>query len=154
MLLHSIFFLVSLFSSLFETRYVTMLKFKFLEHAEFSGNMYGTSKQAVEAVLSSGKICALDVDIQGVKNLKKTNLNPLFCFIKPPSLDILEKRLRDRNTETEESLKKRLDTARLELDIEVKEADTFDHVIVNDNLDTAYEKLKSVLTSYFEQLKK
>lgn len=125
-----------------------------MEHAEFSGNIYGTSKKAVEAVLSSGKICALDVDIQGVRNLKKTNLNPLFCFIKPPSIDILEKRLRDRNTETEESLKKRLDTARLELDIETKEANTFDHVIVNDDLDVAYEKLKNILVSQYEQLKK
>jgi guanylate kinase len=115
--------------------------------------MYGTSKKAVEAVLTSGKICALDVDIQGVRNLKKTSLNPLYCFVKPPSLDILEKRLRERNTETEDSLKKRLDTAKLELDIEVKEKDTFDYVIVNDDLNNAYDKLKCILKDHFEQLK-
>ena len=67
--------------------------------------MYGTSKSAVEDVLNSGKICILDIDVQGVKAVKKTDLTPMFVFIKPPSLEILEKRLRDRGTETEESLR-------------------------------------------------
>ena len=126
---------------------------EFLEHAEFSGNHYGTSKKAVETVLSSGRICALDVDIQGVRNLKKTDLNPIYCFIKPPSLEILEKRLRERGTETEESLNKRLQTAKVELDYEMIE-DAFDHIIVNDNLDAAYEKLKNILTPQISQVAK
>ena len=67
--------------------------------------MYGTSKSAVEDVLNSGKICILDIDTQGVKAVKKTDLTPLFVFIKPPSLETLEQRLRDRGTETEESLR-------------------------------------------------
>jgi len=117
---------------------------EFLEHAEFSGNIYGTSKKAVEDVLASGRICALDVDIQGVLSLKKTSLNPIYLFIKPPSMDILEKRLRDRGTETDESIRKRLDTALRELEYE-KRGDLFDYVIVNDNLDLAYEKLKEIL---------
>ena len=54
--------------------------------------------------------------LQGVRNLKETDLNPVYVLIKPPSLEVLEKRLRDRKTETEESLKKRLDVARVELD--------------------------------------
>lgn len=107
--------------------------------------MYGTSKKAVQDVLSSGRICVLDVDIQGVKNLKKTDLNPLYLFIKPPSLNELEKRLRERGTETDESLQKRLDTAKRELDYEQAEKNAFDHVIVNDDLDKAYEKLLSIL---------
>ena len=113
----------------------------FLEHAQFSGNFYGTSKQAVSDVLSSGRICTLDVDIQGVINLKKTNLNPIFCFIKPPSIEELEKRLKSRGTETEESLKKRLDTAAVELEYERTEDKPFDHVIVNEDLETAYSQL-------------
>ena len=117
---------------------------EFLENAEFSGNMYGTSKKAVEDVLSSGRICALDVDIQGVLSLKKTTLNPIYLFIKPPSMEILEKRLRDRGTETDESIRKRLDTALRELEYE-KKGDLFDDVIVNDNLDSAYGKLKEIL---------
>ena len=70
-----------------------------------SGNMYGTSKSSVEDVLNSGKICILDIDVQGVKAVKTTDLTPLFVFIKPPSLETLEQRLRDRGTETEESLR-------------------------------------------------
>jgi guanylate kinase len=118
---------------------------EFLEHAQFSGNYYGTSKSAVDAVLSQGRICALDIDIQGVINLKKTNLNPIFCFIKPPSLESLEKRLRERGTETEESLAKRLDTAKVELEYEKNEKNAFDFVIVNDDLESTYDKLKVIL---------
>lgn len=118
---------------------------EFLENAQFSGNYYGTSKSAVESVLSQGRICALDIDIQGVINLKKTDLNPVFCFIKPPSMESLEKRLRERGTETEESLNKRLETAKIELEYEKNEKKAFDFVIVNDDLDSAYEKLKVIL---------
>lgn len=126
----------------------------FLEHAQFSGNLYGTSKQAVADVLASGKICTLDVDIQGVKNLKKTDLNPVFCFIKPPSLEELEKRLRSRGTETEDSLKKRLDTAAVELEYEKAEPNAFDHVVVNEDLETAYSQLKSIMESQLELVAK
>lgn len=68
--------------------------------------MYGTSKTAVQDVLAGGKICILDIDVQGVKAVKETDLSPLYVFIKPPSLEVLEQRLRDRGTETEESLSK------------------------------------------------
>ena len=59
---------------------------EFIESAEFSGNLYGTSKKAVEDVISSGRLCVLDIDVQGVKSLKKTSLNPIYIFIKPPSI--------------------------------------------------------------------
>jgi guanylate kinase len=117
----------------------------FLEHAQFSGNYYGTSKEAVSDVLNSGRICALDVDIQGVINLKKTNLNPIFIFVKPPSIHELERRLVERKTETEESLKKRLDTAKVELEYEEANKNCFDHVITNEDLDKAYIELKEIL---------
>ena len=116
--------------------------------------MYGTSKKAVLDVLSSGRLCVLDVDIQGVKSLKTTDLNPLYLFIKPPSLDELEKRLRERGTETDESLQKRLDTAKRELDYEKAEPNAFDHVIVNDDLDRAYEKLKAILSQQIRAVEK
>ena len=120
---------------------------EFLENAQFSGNLYGTSKEAVRSVLNSGRICTLDVDIQGVKNLKKTDLNPIYCFIKPPSIEELEKRLRGRGTETEDSLEKRLDTARVEVEYEQNEVDSFDYVVVNENVDVAYGELKKILES-------
>lgn len=73
------------------------------------------SKQAVEEVRRIGKVCVLDIEIEGVKQVKNTDLDPLLVFIKPPSMIELERRLRGRNTETEDSLQKRLDTARKEM---------------------------------------
>uniref|UniRef100_A0A3Q7NK93 Guanylate kinase n=2 Tax=Callorhinus ursinus TaxID=34884 RepID=A0A3Q7NK93_CALUR len=61
----------------------------FIEHAEFSGNLYGTSKAAVRAVQAMNRICVLDVDLQGVRNIKKTDLQPIYIFVQPPSLDVL-----------------------------------------------------------------
>lgn len=126
---------------------------EFLEHTEFSGNIYGTSKKAIRDVLVSGRICALDVDIQGVISVKKTDLNAIYFFIQPPSIEILEKRLRSRGTETEESLEKRLSLAQRDLNMIMNEKDMFDFVIVNDDLEMAYELLKSNLASQIAQLK-
>lgn len=63
-----------------------------------------------------GKVCVLDIEIEGVKQIRNSDLNPILVFIYPPSLQELEKRLRDRNTETEESLQKRLNTAKIEME--------------------------------------
>ncbi|XP_064451742.1 guanylate kinase isoform X1 [Mirounga angustirostris] len=122
----------------------------FIEHAEFSGNLYGTSKAAVRAVQAMNRICVLDVDLQGVRNIKKTDLRPIYIFVQPPSLDVLEQRLRLRNTETEESLAKRLAAARADLESS-KEQGLFDLVIVNDNLDVAFRALEEALA---EEIKK
>ncbi|NWY35594.1 KGUA kinase, partial [Pheucticus melanocephalus] len=102
------------------------------------------SKGAVQAVQAQNQICVLDIDIQGVKNIKKTELNPIYISVQPPSIEILEKRLRDRKTETEESLQKRLTAARVDLELS-KEPGLFDLVIINDDLEKAYSELKEVL---------
>ncbi|XP_017262567.1 guanylate kinase 1b isoform X2 [Kryptolebias marmoratus] len=117
---------------------------QFIENAEFSGNMYGTSKAAVEDVRAKNLICILDVDIQGVRRIKETDLNPIYISIQPPSMEVLEKRLRDRQTETEESLQKRLEAARIDMELS-KEPGMFDIVIINDDLERAYEELKAIL---------
>ncbi|XP_041913576.1 guanylate kinase 1b [Alosa sapidissima] len=124
----------------------------FIENAEFSGNMYGTSKSAIEDVQAQNLICILDVDIQGVKNIKETNLNPINISIQPPSMEILEKRLRDRQTETDDSLEKRLDAARTDMELIVKEPGLFDLVIINDDLEEAYKKLKSALMEEIQKV--
>ncbi|KAH0627664.1 hypothetical protein JD844_003713 [Phrynosoma platyrhinos] len=67
----------------------------FIEHAEFSGNMYGTSKTAIQAVQAQNQICILDIDMQGVKNIKKTDLNPIYISVQPPSIEVLEPGLFD-----------------------------------------------------------
>ncbi|XP_056149955.1 guanylate kinase isoform X2 [Lampris incognitus] len=125
----------------------------FIENAEFSGNMYGTSKAAVQDVQAKNLICILDIDMQGVKNIKRTDLSPIYISIQPPSMNVLEKRLRDRKTESEESLLKRLHAAQVDMEIS-KEPGLFDVVIVNDNLEDAYEQLKAALLEEINKVKK
>ncbi|XP_022074872.1 guanylate kinase 1b isoform X1 [Acanthochromis polyacanthus] len=126
-------------------------KGEFIENAEFSGNFYGTSKAAIEDVRAKNLICILDVDIQGVRRIKETDLNPIYISIQPPSMEILEKRLRDRQTETEESLQKRLEAARLDMELS-KEPGVFDVVIINDDLERAYEELKEILNDEIQKV--
>ncbi|XP_029680600.1 guanylate kinase isoform X4 [Formica exsecta] len=121
---------------------------EFIESATFSGNLYGTSKQAVEEVQRLGKICVLDIDIQGVKQIKCTHLNPLYIFIKPPSVLELERRLKARNTETEESLQRRLTIAKTELEYG-ETPGNFDIIIENDNLENTYENLRNFILANF-----
>ncbi|XP_062978698.1 guanylate kinase [Elgaria multicarinata webbii] len=122
----------------------------FVEHAEFSGNMYGTSKAAIQAVQAQNQICILDIDMQGVKNIKKTDLNPIYISVQAPSIEILEKRLRDRQTETEESLQKRLNAACIDMELS-KEPGLFDLIIINDDVERAYIELKNVLAEEIQK---
>jgi len=117
---------------------------KFLEHAHVHENIYGTSLAAVEAVATKGQVCILDIDVQGAEIVKKSTLDALFVFIAPPSMEELEKRLRGRGTEKEESIQKRLANAAGEM--AKTEVDGFFHaVIVNDDLEKAYGELKTVV---------
>ncbi|KAL2480615.1 Guanylate kinase 2 [Abeliophyllum distichum] len=117
---------------------------KFLEFASVHGNLYGTSIEAVEAVTDKGKRCILDIDVQGARSVRASSLEAIFIFICPPSFEDLEERLRARGTETEEQIQKRLKTARAELE-QRNSPGLFDHILVNDNLDTCYKNLKKLL---------
>ncbi|CAH1123354.1 unnamed protein product [Ceutorhynchus assimilis] len=116
-------------------------KGEFIEHAVFSSNIYGTSFEAVESITRQGKVVLMDIDMQGVRQVKKTNLNPWCVFVQPPSITELRKRLLKRKTESEESLERRIANAREEIAFGLQ-ARNFDKVIVNDNLDKAYKELK------------
>jgi len=109
----------------------------------------------VKDVLDNGKICILDIDVQGVKAIKEVDDIPrsLYVFMKPPSLKILEERLRVRGTETEESLQKRLGSAAKEMEYG-EEDGNFDIIVVNDDLETAYRTLREFLVQHFEDLGK
>ncbi|KAK7203084.1 P-loop containing nucleoside triphosphate hydrolase protein [Myxozyma melibiosi] len=115
----------------------------FLEHAEFSGNYYGTSIKSVQDVAEKGKTCILDIDMQGVISVKKTDLNARFLFLAPPSLETLRARLEGRGTESPESVQKRMDQATKEM--EFAKTGAHDKIIVNDNLDKCYEDLKAFI---------
>lgn len=127
-----------------ETSFKQMIdKKEFIEWAQFSGNFYGTTIASVKQVTSDGKRCILDIDMQGVKAVKQTDLNAKFLFISPPSLEILEQRLISRGTETKESLFNRLNAATAEM--KYAESGAHDRIIINNNLENAYGELKSFI---------
>nr|XP_043636286.1 guanylate kinase 2-like [Erigeron canadensis] len=117
---------------------------KFLEFAAVHGNLYGTSIEAVEVVADAGKRCILDIDVQGARSVRASSLEAIYIFICPPSFEELEKRLRARGTETEEQIQKRLRNAKAELE-QGTSSGLFDHILVNDDLKTCYERLKKIL---------
>lgn len=85
-------------------------------------NLYGTSIRAVQNVAAAGKCCILDIDVQGARQVRKQSnqIRAIFVFLKPPSLEELEKRLRGRGTETEEQIRTRLATSKTEIDRQVQ----------------------------------
>lgn len=133
--------------------YVTVDEFKklidegkFIEWAQFGGNYYGTSIQSVDDVTNKGLDCILDIDMQGVKAVKKTQLNPSYIFVAPPDFETLKQRLQGRGTETPESLEKRLAHSHAEMEYS-KEEGAYDLVIVNDDLEKAYAQLNNFIKS-------
>ncbi len=124
---------------------------KFVEYAEVHGNYYGTSVAAVESVQKQNRICILDIDIQGVMEVKKSSLEPLYFFITPPSLEELEKRLRGRGTETEESIKKRLANSKKEMEYG-HQAGNFDRIFINAGLKECFEELSSTIKENYPEL--
>jgi len=136
-----------------EYHFVTREKFEslivenaFIEHAQFSGNYYGTSIAAIKDVSNKGLVCILDIEMEGVKQVKKTDLNAKFIFLKPPSLAILEDRLKNRGSETADSLQKRLAQAEKELEY-AEQPGAHDKIIVNEDLDTAFKELDAYILS-------
>lgn len=117
----------------------------FIEWALVGGSRYGTSVSGVEAVAASGKVCLLDLDVQGVQALiDRGGLDPYCVWLAPPSLDALRARLRARGTEQSADIEKRIGRAVEEIQFSLS-ARCFDKTILNDNLDEAYEELKQVV---------
>eukprot|EP00762_Andalucia_godoyi_P001343 ANDGO_04779.mRNA.1 Guanylate kinase 1 len=116
----------------------------FVETALVHGNMYGTSFAGVGKVAESGKACILDIDVQGAQSVKKSPLNAVYLFVRPPGMEELEKRLRGRGTESEEKIQLRLGNAKAELEFCDNNPGFFDHVIVNDNLEKTYASFKEI----------
>ena len=124
---------------------------KFIEHANVHGNIYGTSFASVLKVANSNKICILDIDVQGVQQVMKSGMKAEFVFIKPPSFEELSRRLRGRGTDSPEAVELRLKNCQHEL--EMAETLGFTHVIVNNNLDEAYQQLRSIILPTIEKMK-
>jgi guanylate kinase len=118
---------------------------KLLEWATVYGNLYGTSLKTVKASLSSGTFLLKDIDTQGALQLKKKlGSNAVLIFIKPPTMQELETRIRQRNSDSEQQIKTRMDNAKKEM----SEASKYDHVIINDELKNAVNGLKKIISGY------
>lgn len=113
----------------------------FLEWAEVYGNLYGTSRTQVLRALNEGRDVILDIDTQGALQVKKNFPEAVLIFILPPSLKELERRLRNRGTDDEETIERRLKIAREE----IRRAPLYDYIVVNDVLEVAYENLRSII---------
>ena len=118
-----------------------------LEYAEYLGNYYGTPKSPVEKWLDEGDDIILEIEIQGAAQVKEKMPECVSIFLLPPSMEILEKRLTGRGTETPEVIKGRIEVAK----VEIEEARRFDYIVVNDRLEDAVTDVKAIITA--EKLK-
>ena len=122
--------------------FIAMLqRSEFLESAEVYGNFYGTSQLWIQQQLDAGNDILLEIDWQGAQQVRKLFPQAIGVFILPPSLPVLEQRLRGRGTDSEESIAKRMASAREE----ITHVDEFDFVIVNEVMDEAIKDLISVV---------
>lgn len=112
-----------------------------LEHAEYVANCYGTPRAYVEQRLEEGMNVVLDIEVQGARQVRRQMPEAVLIFIAPPSLEELEKRLRGRGTDTESAIEGRLIRARQEY----QEADFYDYLIVNDDLEKAANQLNAII---------
>jgi len=125
---------------------VMILREDFIEWALVHDKYYGTSYAELDKVDGKKGVLVLDIDVQGAIFLKSRNIDAKYIFIMPPSIEELKNRLLERNTETEEELKKRIWNAKREIEY----ADKFDLIIVNNDLEKAYKELKK----YIDNIKK
>ncbi len=113
----------------------------FLEWAEYNGNRYGTSWQAIEEPLARGRDMVLEIEVQGAAQVRERRADARFVFLLPPSMAALEERLRARGTDTEAEVMARLALARREL----RAAIHFDYAVVNDALERCVEQVRGVV---------
>jgi guanylate kinase len=117
---------------------------EFAEWAEVHSNFYGTSKRILEEMRAEGIDVILDIDTQGAKQIKNTyNGEIIFMFIMPPTLEILEERLRNRKSDHENEIKKRMQRARDEM----RDYPLYNYVIVNRDFDRALLEMQSIITA-------
>ena len=124
---------------------------EFLEHAKVHGNRYGTLADTVQFAMEEGRHIILDIDVQGVHQLRSSlqtmeersliRRGFLDIFIEPPSLEVLENRLRKRGTDSDAVIRKRLKNAAKEM----QAAEEYTHRLVNDQLDPTYERLCQII---------
>ena len=123
----------------------------FIEYTHFPGSSkyYGTSRREIERIQAEGQIPVLDIEMDGVKQIRKSNLDARFLFIQPPDMEVLERRLRGRGTDAPEQVEARLKQAKVEMEYS-KTPGVHDKIVINDNLDKAYEQVTGFVFSQDE----
>lgn len=114
-----------------------------LEYAQYCGNYYGTPRSAVEERRNMGLDVVLDIEVQGANNIRRTCPDAVLIFLKPPSPEELERRLRKRGTESDEVIRKRLSAAKQELAV----AQDYNYIVTNDDVARAAGDIISIITA-------
>jgi guanylate kinase len=114
---------------------------KFLEHAKVYDNFYGTHIDSIKRLQANGQDIILEIDNQGASQVKHIFPNAILIYILPPNLDELKKRLINRNTDSNETIEKRLSQAQKDISL----AKEFDYIVINDNFATALDELYSII---------
>jgi guanylate kinase len=113
----------------------------FAEWAEVHSNLYGTSRRVLDDMIAKSVDIILDIDTQGARQIKTKYATAVFIFIMPPSLEILEERLRNRKSDNEEEIRKRMRRAREE----IRDFKMYDYIVVNRDFDRALTELRSIV---------
>jgi len=116
---------------------------EFLEWAEVFGNLYGTSAADTERVLAQGTDLVLVIDVQGARKVRRRGIETTAVFVMPPSFEALERRLRGRSKDPEDAIQRRLQIARQEVVAFVE----YDFVVINDEITTAVDRLRSIVVA-------
>ena len=123
---------------------------QFLEWADVFGNYYGTGRNDTERCLANGQDIVLVIDVQGARQVRGSGIESIGIFVLPPSAEILERRLRGRSKDSEEAIQKRLEAACRE----IGEFASYEYVVVNDQLDTAVERLRAIVLAERARVKR
>ena len=116
---------------------------EFVEWAEVHGHLYGTSRRALQAALDDGRFLILDIDVQGAMRMRERVPDVVLVFVLPPSADALVERLTERGSEGQDTVARRIENARGELE----QAAQFDYIVVNENLEQAIDEVRSIVSA-------
>ena len=122
-----------------------------LENNCFNNNYYGTSKSEIERISKEGKVCILELDVNGANQIHKLNYPANYIGILPPSNDVLKERLIGRGLDSEEVIQKRILIGINEAE-HIKTSNIFDNKITNNDLQTSYKEFKDTISSLYPNL--
>ncbi|ADO73321.1 guanylate kinase [Stigmatella aurantiaca] len=115
---------------------------EFVEWAEVHGHFYGSPQSVVEEARARRGVAIFDIDVQGGQAIKRKHPEAVLIFVLPPSMEELERRLRDRKTDSDETIRRRMLAARSEIERGIA---SYDYIVLNDDFERAFQELRSVV---------